>query len=176
MWHFKKIALIFICLICVIFVGCSAERGDEKAMNLDIRANYISYRDEQLSEIEEFSGSMNNTTDLYKTNYIEKVEAGYRIIYRGETKILKLIFDDFGNKVADSVHSTTLTKSAFDTLCVGSSLSEVRAIDPNGEYLFLYTGRNDIPRISMHYTTDGFVITITYDKNNVIEKMDIVPM
>ena len=59
---------------------------------------------------------------------------------------------------------------------IGRHLSDVQTIDPEGEYLFLYTGRNDVPKVSTHYTTDGFVITITYDKNNVIEKIEKTPM
>ena len=33
-----------------------------------------------------------------------------------------------------------------------------------------------MPWITTHYTTDGFIINITYDQNNVIEDIDIVHM
>lgn len=172
----KKFVLIFVIMICIVLVGCLAERGDEKNMILDAGEDFILYSDEQLSEIAKLSGSMNDITDSYKTNYKTKVDVGYRVIYRGETKILMLIFDESENKVSSSFHDMTLNKDAFNMICVGSALSEVRAIDPQGDYLFIYAGSNDIPRVSMHYTMDGFVITITYDKNNMIEKIDIVPM
>ena len=47
-------------------------------------------------------------------------------------------------------------------------MKRTMAIDPNGEYLFLYTGRNDTPKVSSHYTKDGYLITIEYDVSNVI--------
>ncbi len=51
-------------------------------------------------------------------------------------------------------------------------LEEVRAIDPDGEYLFLYTGRNDVPKVSSHYTKDGYLITIEYDESNAVVSVE----
>ena len=66
-----------------------------------------------------------------------------------------------------NIHRTTLFKSDFDRVAVGQSLDEVRAFDPNGEYIFLYTG-SGTPRVSSHYTKDGYCITIEYDVSNTI--------
>ena len=51
------------------------------------------------------------------------------------------------------------------------SLDEVMQIDPYGEYLFLYTGRNDLPRESFHYTKDGYIVCLEYDLENQICKI-----
>ena len=83
----------------------------------------------------------------------------YRVSYLGDGSIAIFLFDGSGNRLLGSTYSTQLLKSDFDGLVKGQSLDEVRAIDPNGEYLFLYTGRNDTPKVSSHYTKDGYLIT-----------------
>ena len=92
----------------------------------------------------------------------------YRVSYLGHGSIAVFLFDSSGNKIWGNTYSTQLLKSDFDGLVKGQSLDEVKAIDPNGEYLFLYTGRNDTPKVSSHYTKDGYLITIEYDVSNVI--------
>ena len=64
----------------------------------------------------------------------------------------------------------------FDALEEGQSLESVQGIDPNGKYLFLYTGRNDVPRRSLHFTKEGYLITIEYNDSNVItsKKMELI--
>ncbi len=47
------------------------------------------------------------------------------------------------------------------TLAKGMSLDEVRSVDPNGDYLFLYAGRNDFNE-SFHCTKDGYFYAIEY--------------
>ena len=87
----------------------------------------------------------------------------YRVSYLGDERIAVLLFDSSGNKILGNTYRTQLLKSDFNGLAKGQSLDAVRAIDPNGEYLFLYTGRNDTPKESLHYTKDGYLITIQYD-------------
>lgn len=146
------------------------------------------YTDAQLTEIADYIGTKDELLSQYPTRSVrtlvtndnESAASGtkeiQRVIYCGETKSLVLIFDAFGNRMTESLYNLNVSKSAFETIFEGSLLSEVQAIDPQGEYLFLYTGRNDVPRVSTHYTTDGFVVSITYDKNNIIENIDIDTM
>lgn len=183
-------------LICVVFLlnACNQPKEDESKMN-DIGFNeapqttsvfgeIISYSDEQLSEIAELAVTKDELTEEYPTKYIQRISMVQNNIsdvlelcYRGETKVLCLMFDSTsGNKISSHFYSALCLKQEFDTLAIGQLLSDVQMIDPKGEYLFLHTGRNDVPRVSTHYTTDGYVIRITYDVNHVIEKIDIVPM
>ena len=96
----------------------------------------------------------------------------YRVSYLGDESVVIFLFDGSGNRLFGSTYSTQLLKSDFDKLVKGQSLDKVRAIDPNGEYLFLYTGRNDTPKVSSHYTKDGYLITIEYDASNVITSIN----
>ncbi len=59
----------------------------------------------------------------------------------------------------------TQPRSAFVSLEPGTSVASVTELDPLGEYTFLYTGRNDVPRVSHHYTTDGYHVAIWYDED-----------
>ena len=85
-----------------------------------------------------------------------------------ESAATQYLFDDSGTKLLGNIYSVQLSKSDFDGLTKGQSIEEVKTIDPNGEYLFLYTGRNDTPKVSSHYTKDGYLITIEYDDFNTI--------
>lgn len=149
--------------------------------------NNTRYTDAELSEISEFSGTKEDILSQYPTDYIQTipienidnasdVQDSYQVIYRGETKILLYLFDASGNKISSQFYNTQLAKKSFDSLSQGQTLSDVQIIDPNGEYLFLYTGRNDLPRVSSHYTTDGFIIIISYDNNNIITSIYVDTM
>ena len=119
-----------------------------------------------------FNGSLKELNDLYPIECLKKTDGAYRVSYLGETSVAVLLFDGSGNKLLGGLYGIQLLKADFDGLVKGQSLDEVRAIDPSGEYLFLYTGRNDAPRVSFHYTKDGYLITIEYDDSNTIIRMD----
>ena len=175
-------------IVCILFLltGCrQKENGEMNNMQNDKFAgsptisisNSVGetqrYTDVQLSEIADYTGTTDKLLLQYPPYSVFTAEEVQGIIYFGETKSLELAFDASGSKIIERFHNLTVSKSEFEVLSVGSLLSEVREIDPQGAYLFLYTGRNDVPKISTHYTTDGFIISITYDENNVIESIAI---
>ncbi len=82
------------------------------------------------------------------------------------------IFYKMRRKEAPLYYRDRNSKSDFNLLSIGQQLADVKMLDPKGDYIFLYTGRADIPRVSTHYTSDGYLITITYDDNNIISKID----
>lgn len=170
----RTLLIQFAIFICVLLIGCSTSNGSKLNMSTDLAKS--PYTDEQLLEIAGFTGSIKEITNSYKTNYIKKTANVHFVVFRGESKILLLTFDSSGNKVLESFHNMTVAKSAFDMISVGSKLSDVQMIDPEGEYLFLYTGRNDVPKVSTHYTTDGFLVSITYDVDNTVLKIESEPM
>ena len=95
------------------------------------------------------------------------------LVYVGSSTLMDSMPFSFRTKISGlSNCCLNFCKSDFDKLVKGQSLDEVRAIDPNGEYLFLYTGRNDAPKVSSHYTKDGYLITIEYDVSNVITSIN----
>ena len=159
----------------MLLVICSCNKG-ESYLNIEISppdkslvdlASKI-YDETELLEITQFNGSLNELNTKYPIECLREDNGMYRVSYLGDGSIAIFLFDSSGNRFLVSTYSTQLLKSDFDELVKGQSLDEVRAIDPNGEFLFLYTGRNDTPKVSSHYTKDGYLITIEYDVLNVI--------
>ena len=169
----KYCFLIFITVILLAICSCTKGGSD---LNIEISppdkslvdlASKI-YDETELLELTKFNGSLNELNIKYPIECLREDNGIYRVSYLGDGSIAIFLFDGSGNRVVGSTYSTQLLKSDFDGLVKGRSLDEVRAIDPNGEYLFLYTGRNDTPKVSSHYTKDGYLITIEYDVSNVI--------
>ena len=128
----------------------------------------IIYDDLQLWEIVQFNESISKLDSQYPIECLREHNQSYRVSYLGDKKVVILIFDDSGNKILGNIYNMQKLKSDFEELIVGQPLQYVQKIDPHGEYLFLYTGRNDIPKISTHCTKDGYLITIEYDDSNTI--------
>ena len=167
---------IFITVMLLVICSCTKGRSD---LNIEISppdkslvdlASKI-YEKTEL-ELMNFSGSLNELNIQYPIECLREDNGMYRVSYLGDESVVVFLFDGFGNKLSGRTYSTQLLKSDFDKLLKGQSLDRVRAIDPNGEYLFLYTGRNDTPKVSSHYTKDGYLITIEYDDSNVITSIN----
>ena len=161
--------VILSCLFCSCITGGNGLRVEisPSDKNLNELASKI-YEDSQLSEIIKFDGQIRELDTRYPIECIRKYNKNYRVSYLGAEKIAVIIFDDSGNKVSGSIYNACKSKSDFSVLAKGESLKNVQKIDPYGEYLFLYTGRNDTPKISSHYTKDGYLITIQYNDSNTI--------
>ncbi|MBR3895164.1 MAG: hypothetical protein IKJ35_08475 [Clostridia bacterium] len=126
------------------------------------------YNESELLEIVNFDGSIKGLNTKYPIECMRTIADIYRVSYLGSDRVAVIVFDDSGSKMWGRIYPLTLSKDAFDNVVEGQSLETVMKIDPNGEYLFLYTGRNDFPRTSAHYTKDGYLITIEYDDSNTI--------
>ena len=126
------------------------------------------YDDAQLLEIAQFDGTLNELNAQYPAECVREENGRYRVSYLGSESVAVLLFDGAGNHLLGRVYSAQLQKADFDGISAGQSLEDVLRLDPNGEYLFLFTGRNDLPRVSNHYTKDGYIISIEYDASSTI--------
>lgn len=152
------------------------------------------YSDEELTEIEQFQGTLlelnptwpiqcrrkkeatqyvvypnGSDAPLLWIDMVVSREAMQYVVYRSESDVLFLYFDMDGNRAAwPARYRMTHTREEFETLQVGDTLDDVMAFDPDGSYLFLYTGRVDAPRVSTHCTTDGYLVKIAYDDAGVV--------
>ena len=168
-----------IAVIVLLILVCSCAKGgsnlkfeispSDKSL-IDLASKI--YDETQLLELAKFNGSMNELNTKHPIECLRENNGTYRVSYLGDGSIAVLLFDDSGNRLLGNIYRTQLLKSDFDNLKEGQLLDEVRAIAPNGEYLFLYTGRNDTPKVSSHYTKDGYLITIEYDVSNVIKSIN----
>lgn len=160
--------IVLLCLLCSCVKGGSKLRIEVSPNKNLIDLSSTVYEKKQLLEISEFNGSLSELNIRYPIECLRLDSENYRVSYLGDGCVTVLRFDKFGNKLLGSIYSTQHLKSDFDGLVKGMLLKDVRKIDPEGEYLFLYTGRNDTPKVSSHYTKDGYLITIEYDVSNVI--------
>lgn len=166
---------VFISITILLFLLCSCAKGGS-TLKIEISPSDKSiidlsstiYDEPKLLELAKFSGSIDALNAQYPIECFREDNGTYRATYLGNGSIAVLLFDNYGNRYWGNIYNTNLLKSDFEGLAKGQSLEEVRKIDPNGEYLFLYTGRNDTPKVSSHYTKDGYLITIEYDASNNI--------
>ena len=167
----KYFSLVLV--ILMLFASCAEGESDLKITISPPDKSLVDlaskmYDETQLSEISGFQGSINAINTKYPVECLREDNGTYRVSYLGDGEIAVLLFDNSGNRLWGNVYSTRLFKSDLDSLKKGQSLDDVRAMDPNGDYLFLYTSRNDTPKVSYHYTKDGYLIAIEYDVSNVI--------
>ena len=171
----RKILLCFLVLISML----SACTRGVKLMEIEItpvEANIndvISdeYSESTLQEIYALKGNIHKYNREYPIECVRNSIYGYRVVYRGSSHIALIWFDADGQKTHAQLVELQHTAADFMEIAPGETLERVRATHPEGEYLFLYTGRNDAPRISTHYTVDGYIVRISYDLNYEVESI-----
>lgn len=166
---FVAVLLCFLCSCCKEENSIKIELSPHDAALNDLAS--VIYCDDELTKISQFNGTINELNSKYPIECVRKKGCYYRVSYRGNSCIAVITFDGEGNMLIGKVYSISKLKSDFDDLSKGQTLDSVLAIDPDGEYLFLYTGRNDFPKTSSHYTKDGYLITILYDDDHTISSI-----
>ena len=167
---------VIVIIVMLLFL-CSCGRG-ENELEVQVSSQDYTvfdlaskiYSSTQLLEIIADNGSIEELNTRYPIECIRENEDTYRVTYPGDDCVAVIIFDKNGNKLLSNIYNVQNMKADFDQIKEGESLDRVKEIDPNGNYLFLYTGRNDFPRKSTHYTEDGYLITIEYDSSNIVLK------
>lgn len=51
-------------------------------------------------------------------------------------------------------------------------IDDVQKFDKNGIFMFLYASYTGTPKISSHYTTDGYMVNVHYNDDYCVEKVD----
>lgn len=192
--HNNKIIIIFtIFVLCIMLCSCSKGETLQNSQSNNVstqtlqtdtiltqtlQTNDIStnvnklittkYSTEQLEYINSLEVNLYELDTEFPIQCIKQINNCFRVIYLSENNILHMIYDDNDTKCFGRVYDFSKLKSDFSSMKIGQSLDDVMTIDPNGDYLFLYTGCST-PRISSHYTTDGYLIKITYDNTTVID-------
>lgn len=171
MKHIKPF-LLFIILLLVLSSCCKGESDiTEKICSPDKNITELvskKYSNSQLFSIAQHEVTMDELNKQYPIECLRKIGNTYRAAYLGNDSVAVIYFDSSKNRIFGKVYSLYLTKADFNELVTGQLLEDVKKIDPQGEYLFLYTGSNDAPKISTHYTKDGYLITVEYDESNTI--------
>jgi hypothetical protein len=159
--------------IRIKFYGSELLVGSIEIVPSETEMPIYSYTDNLQDDILQYKGTLSELLTQYPTEYVRQLENGYRVVYYGDSTIAVVLFDVDGNNPVQKIYKMGHPRSVYDGLKIGQSLSEVHAIDPDGDYWFLVTGRNDFPKYSTHYTADQYVVSIQYDDDNLITQIII---
>lgn len=171
MKHISHI-VVLIMLMCVLS-SCGNMENEPQEMDCSPDESILElvskrYSNSQLDEIAQSELTLDEMNEKYPIECVRKIETAYRVAYLGNEKVAVIMFDGNGSKTVGKVYGLNLKKADFDKLAIGQKLTDVQTIDPKGEYLFLQTGRNDAPKVSNHYTTDGYLVEVEYDEENTV--------
>lgn len=182
----RTAAAVLFALILLSACLCGCSPAPEKGFTIPVspidRSFYElckkQYMDTELEQIYSLMVEENDMAKLDKSYPVEclrKDKDGYHIIYCGKRKILLLSFDQnaaFTEKPKlESIFFVTKTRGYFDELQPGDPIAKVQSIDPTGFYPFLIEG-SDAPKVSEHFTEDGYHTTIAYDADLNIVSVD----
>lgn len=59
----------------------------------------------------------------------------------------------------------------FENIAIGTSVFEITKLDPDADYDFLYASWTEYPKVSYHYTADGYRVTLYYDDNYCLTRI-----
>lgn len=172
-----KIVFVVVFILLCFFCGCDSAAKEENVSKEQTRniTEQIArlYSDAELTNIYSFKGSLEELDQKYPVECLRETEETKRAIYLGNHSIVFVYFDLNGNQSSVSkMHELRHTSDAFKKIHIGDTLTDVMEFDPNGEYLFLYTGVQ-LPHASSHFTTDGYLVVISYDSSNTVTSVNI---
>jgi hypothetical protein len=147
-----------------------------EAKNINELINVI-YSEEVFLEIHNNHYSIEQLNNKYPIECLRKIEdeGYYSAIYKGNNRFYIFYYYDNGEKFSYSIEAKYSIESQglLNSIIIGMSLEDVMVIDENGTYTFLYTGDIHAPKISTHYTIDGYIVQIYYDDNECVQKIFI---
>ena len=178
--------LAVLCLLC----SCGKKENEpfdiEKCVSPNININRMFLKKYSQDEIEKlydfmfhFEGTIEELNKEYPIKCVRKYENDdiyygtyYAIYYLGKQSICQVLYFKDIDELDIWYYKLSCPKQNFEKFKVGTHLDEVMETDPDGDYAFLYTGVNDAPKTSQHYTKDGYLITIDYDDDCKITKIN----
>lgn len=123
------------------------------------------YTDKELDEINSLKLNYKELNKLYLiecVRYVNNFE--YCVTYKGEGKYLIIKFNKSGEKKSSQIYNSQHEKSSFSFIKFGDKFSNIKDFDDSGFYHFWYAGNVESEYKSYHYTTDGYIIILTYDE------------
>ncbi|MDE6665204.1 MAG: hypothetical protein K2K14_03315 [Ruminococcus sp.] len=148
---------------------------DESVNIIDVVTE--TYSDEDMfDEIDTEKYTLDELNKLYPVEFIKKykrADDSYvdNVAYMTSYGYIILYYDESGNYVFGNDIIVEKSLKEFDVLNVGDSIDDVQKFDENGEFLFLYTGI-DAPKISQHYTIDGYMVMIHYNSDYSVTEIE----
>lgn len=179
----RKPILILLCAVIALsacLVGCTSNVPNFSVPLSDATRSALELcttarKDSDLTEIYRFMTDDNinakKLNEKYEIQCLRKTDDGYSVIYKGNTRLLVLRFNDKGEwqktDKLQSLYRVTDTRGKFDGLQTGDSVTKVQTADPTCFFPFLADPASTDLR-SDHYTDDGYHTIVLYDENHNI--------
>lgn len=167
----RKYIHLLVLFLCTILCACSASGEVLHVVKIDESENSLQFvspevDSEILFKLLSMRPSIDELNSAIPLSFIKTTETGYTTIFQTEKGMVLVSFD------AQQVYSHAqilriaqgISEKEMDNIAIGSHLEDVMLIDPDGEYLFLYTSSSDVPLISQHLLENGVQYTFFYDE------------
>lgn len=172
-------------MICIfILSGCNKKYetdifhdiSDSSENIIDVVTETYSDRD-MFDKIDTEKYSLKELNELYSIEFIRKykrADDSYvdNVVYMTSYGYIILYYDKSGNYEFGKDVIVEKSLKDFYVLNTGYSVDNMQKFDKNGNFSFLYTGYTGTPKISTHYTTDGYMVTVHYDSDYAVEKIE----
>lgn len=172
-------------MICIfVLSGCNKKYqtdifydiSDGSVNIIDVVTETYSGKD-MFDEIDTKKYTLDELNNKYPVEFIKKYKCADDsyfdlAAYMTAEGYIILHYDESGNYTfGENVIAEKMLKD-FYVLNTSDSVDDVQKFDQNGKFSFLYAGDINIPKISNHYTTDGYMIMIYYNSDYAIEKVE----
>ena len=179
--RFLTNGVVLLLLTMIMLLVCSCLNKEVEEMNPQIsdgsktvyELSTTRYTQKQLDKIEAQASNLTyqNLNRKYPVQCVRATEWCYRVVYVGVNRqLLVLFYDNQGSPILSVYPQVTpvVSSQTLDLIKVGEvNLYDVMAIDKSGDFTIFYTGVGE-PRISYHYTTDGYLYSIEYDEFGIV--------
>lgn len=171
--HTTAKILMGVCAIIVfaIFLTC-IDKEEPVMLFLDENENAFNHAVEA-GNYSDLVKLLSKNPDAYQLNeqigftYVKGTSYGYRTTVKTNTGYVIIHF--YSDNSLMSYQSIALSnQTALDEMLqleVGMNVTEVRSIDPNANYNFLFSGSSQLSKISFHYFPDGNVFELYYNEH-----------
>lgn len=129
------------------------------------------YSSDEIQNIMNMNITLSELNKKYPVECLKLHNNAYYAYYRSNENLLILAYDKEGIKTNYRLCFPEVSSNELISISSGTSLTEVQSIDPKAHYTFLYAGDINFPKVSTHYTTDGYMIQITYDENLFVQEI-----
>ena len=180
-WRFfiKILSGGLIITILGLFTGCV--NHDQKVMGIPIIESNVNifdvleceYSPDEIQNIMNMRVTLPELNEKYPVKCLKMHNDAYYAYYRSDENLLILLYDREGVKKNYRLCFPDVSCDRLTSITSGTSLTEVQSIDPKAHYTFLYAGDINFPKVSTHYTTDGYMVQITYDENLFVREIAV---
>ena len=174
--RFMKRITLAVILIAVML--CFNSCANDNKQTLDIVESDVSslglikneYKYSSVSKFLDKKPSIDQLNKKYKNGFYKRLSNLYYTVIGTEEGPIIVYFDtdmSFNNWEKISFSEDSACES-LKNVNKGSSVEEVRKLDPNGSYPFLYSSWTEYPKVSYHIFENGMVYLIHYDSSSKV--------